>query len=93
SGPLVEWGPWLAIAGVLNSALSLGYYAWIMRKMYMEDAPDMRRVKEPGAIVAVLAFAIVFMVGFGIWHAPLLDFASRAVPDLSSVITPASLVP
>jgi len=93
SGPLVEWGPWLAIAGVLNSALSLGYYAWIMRKMYMEDAPDMSRVKEPGAIVAVLVFAVVFMVGFGIWHAPLLDFASRAVPDLSSAITPVSLVP
>ncbi len=91
SGPLVEWGPWLAIAGVLNSALSLGYYAWIMRKMYMEDAPDMSRVKEPRAIVAVLVFAMVFMVGFGIWHAPLLDFAYQAVPDLSSTITPASL--
>lgn len=85
SGPLVEWGPWLAIAGVLNSALSLGYYAWIMRKMYMEDAPDMSRVKEPRAIVAVLVFAMVFMVGFGIWHAPLLDFASRAVPDLTNI--------
>jgi NADH-quinone oxidoreductase subunit N len=87
SGPLVEWGPWLAIAGVLNSALSLGYYAWIMRKMYMEDAPDMSKVKEPRAMVAVLAFAVVFMVGFGIWHAPLLDFASKAVPDLG--FTPA----
>jgi NADH-quinone oxidoreductase subunit N len=93
SGPLVEWGPWLAIAGLLNSALSLGYYAWIMRKMYMEEAPDMSRVKEPRAIVAVLVFAMVFMVGFGIWHAPLLDLASRAVPDLSSVISPASLGP
>jgi proton-translocating NADH-quinone oxidoreductase chain N len=92
SGPIVEWGPWLAIAGVLNSALSLGYYAWIMRKMYMEDAPDMRRVKEPRAIVAVLVFAMVFMVGFGIWHAPLLDFASSAVPDLTSNITQASTV-
>jgi NADH-quinone oxidoreductase subunit N len=61
--------------------------------MYMEDAPDMSRVKEPRAIVAVLVFAIVFMVGFGIWHAPLLDFASQAVPDLSSAITPASLAP
>jgi len=90
SGPLVEWGPWLAIAGVLNSALSLGYYAWIMRKMYMEEAPDMSRVKEPRAIVAVLVFAMVFMVGFGIWQAPLLDFASKAVPDLSSVVTHAS---
>jgi NADH-quinone oxidoreductase subunit N len=93
SGPLVEWGPWLAIAGVLNSALSLGYYAWIMRKMYMEDAPDMSRVKEPRAIVAVLVFAMVFMVGFGIWHAPLLDFASQAVPDLSSAISPVALGP
>src|ERR671911_79386 len=92
SGPIVEWGPWLAIAGVLNSALSLGYYAWIMRKMYMEDAPDMRRVKEPRAIVAVLIFAMVFMVAFGIWYTPLLDFASNAVPDLTSNITQASTV-
>ena len=85
SGPVVEWGPWLAIAGVLNSALSLGYYAWIMRKMYMEEGPDMSRVKEPRAILAVLVFSVVFMVGFGIWYAPLLDFASMAVPDLSFV--------
>src|SRR5690606_26976517 len=91
SGPFVEWGPWLAIAGVLNSALSLGYYAWIISKMYMEGAPDMTPVKEPRAIVAVLVFAMVFMVGFGIWHAPLLDFASRAIPDLTN-ITAASVM-
>lgn len=92
SGPLVEWGPWLAIAGVLNSALSLGYYAWIIRKMYMEEGPDMSKIKEPRAMIAVLVFAMVFMVGFGIWHAPLLDFASRAIPDLSSSITQASTI-
>jgi proton-translocating NADH-quinone oxidoreductase chain N len=85
SGPIVAWGPYLAIAAVLNSALSLGYYAWIIRKMYMEDATDMSRIKEPTAIVAVLIFAVVFMVGFGIWHAPILDFASQAVPDLANV--------
>lgn len=84
SGSQVPWGPYLAIAGVLNSALSLGYYAWIMRKMYMEEGPDMTRVKEPRATVAVLVFAIVFMVGFGIWHAPLLEFASKAVPTFSN---------
>jgi NADH-quinone oxidoreductase subunit N len=85
SGPIVVWGPYLAIAAVLNSALSLGYYAWIIRKMYMEDATDMSKIKEPTAIVAVLIFAIIFMIGFGIWHAPLLDFASQAVPDLANV--------
>ena len=47
TGPEIWWGPYLAIAGVLNSALSLGYYAWIMRKMYMEESPDTTRVKEP----------------------------------------------
>jgi hypothetical protein len=60
--------------------------------MYMEEAPDMRRIKEPRVIVAVLIFAMVFMVGFGIWHAPLLQFASNAVPDLRSNITQASTV-
>jgi NADH-quinone oxidoreductase subunit N len=92
SGAQVSWGPWLAIAGVLNSALSLGYYAWIMRKMYMEEAPDMSRVKEPRAMVAVLVFAMVFMIGFGVWHAPLLEFASKAVPNLSSAITQATTI-
>src|ERR671925_115865 len=86
SSAFVWWGPYLAIAGVLNSALSLGYYAWIIRKMYMEEAPDMSKVKEPRAIVAVLVFAIVFSMGFGIYYTPILYFASQAVPNLSSLI-------
>jgi proton-translocating NADH-quinone oxidoreductase chain N len=93
SGDSVWWGPYLAIAGVLNSALSLGYYAWIMRKMYMEESPDMSKVKEPKAIVAVLIFAIVFMVGFGIWHAPILEFASHSVPTLTQITSAMSLTP
>lgn len=93
SGDSVWWGPYLAIAGVLNSALSLGYYAWIMRKMYMEESPDMSRVKEPKAIVAVLVFSIIFMVGFGIWHAPILEFASHSVPTLTQITSAMSLTP
>jgi F420H2 dehydrogenase subunit N len=90
SSSYVWWGPYLAIAGVLNSALSLGYYAWIMRKMYMEKSPDMSKVKEPRATAAVLIFAVVFMVGFGIWHAPLLDFATNSLPDLTNVVVNAT---
>src|ERR687887_2757638 len=84
SGPLVTWGPYLAIAGVLNSALSLGYYAWILRRWTMKEASDMSKVKEPKAIVAVLTFAMIFMVGFGVWHAPILEFASKAVPHFGN---------
>jgi len=93
TGPDIWWGPYLAIAGVLNSALSLGYYAWIMRKMYMEEGPDMTRVKEPRAISAVLIFAMIFMVGFGIWHAPILDFATNSVPNLSQLVSVLPSVP
>jgi F420H2 dehydrogenase subunit N len=88
SGQIVWWGPYLAIAGVLNSALSLGYYAWIIRKMYMEKGENRVRQKEPKSIVAVLLFALGFMIIFGIWYAPLLDLASMAVPnDLTHLIS------
>jgi hypothetical protein len=51
----------------------------------MEQGPDMSKVKEPRAIAAVLIFAIIFMVGFGIWYAPVLEFASMAVPHFGKV--------
>ncbi|MGI0002104.1 MAG: NADH-quinone oxidoreductase subunit N [Nitrososphaeraceae archaeon] len=91
SSAYVWWGPYLAIAGVLNSALSLGYYAWIIRKMYMENGPDMSKIKEPKAMLAVLVFGLVFMVVFGIWHAPLLEFATNSVPDLTTIVNATQL--
>jgi len=92
SSTYVWWGPYLAIAGVLNSALSLGYYAWIIRKMYMENGPDMSKVKEPKAILAVLVFGVAFMVVFGIWYAPLLQFATNSVPQFMPIVN-ATLLP
>jgi F420H2 dehydrogenase subunit N len=88
SGTVIPWGPYLAIAGLLNSALSLGYYLWIIKKMYLDESADMSRVKEPKAILGVLMFAIIFIVGFGIWHAPLLEFASISVPSNIDQLVP-----
>jgi NADH-quinone oxidoreductase subunit N len=91
SSAFVWWGPYLAIAGVLNSALSLGYYAWIIRKMYMEQGPDMSKIREPKAMLAVLVFGLVFMVAFGIWHAPLLQFATNSVPHFTHIVNSTQL--
>jgi NADH-quinone oxidoreductase subunit N len=88
SGTVIPWGPYLAIAGLLNSALSLGYYLWIIKKMYLDESADMSRVKEPKAILGVLVFAMIFIVGFGIWHAPLLEFASISVPSNLDQLVP-----
>ncbi len=73
------WAPWLAIAGVLNSALSLAYYGWITRKMYFEGETK-RRVPEPKPVVAVMIFSILFLVGFGVYPEPLLQFIEFATP-------------
>ena len=83
AGPVAAWAPWLAIAGVLNSALSLAYYGWIMRKMYFEGETE-KRVSEPKSVIAVMIFSIIFMVGFGVYPEPLIQLAENAAPILSS---------
>lgn len=79
SGSVVWWGPWLAIAAVLNSALSLAYYGWIMRKMYFEGE-DAKRVREPKSVIAVMIFSLLFIVGLGVYPDPVIQFVEMATP-------------
>ncbi len=81
AGSTASWAPWLAIAGVLNSALSLAYYGWIMRKMYFEGETE-KRVKEPKSIIAVMIFSIIFMVGIGVYPEPIINFVQSAAPSI-----------
>jgi NADH-quinone oxidoreductase subunit N len=87
AGSVAPWAPYLAVAGVLNSALSLGYYGWIIRKMYFEEGESDKRVKEPKSIIAVMIFSIIFMVGIGVYPDPIIEFAKSAVPNLSALST------
>jgi NADH-quinone oxidoreductase subunit N len=87
AGSSVSWAPWLAIAGVLNSALSLAYYGWIVRKMYFEGETQ-KRVPEPKSVMAIMIFSIVFLVGFGVYPDPIIKFVQFAAPTLSLGIMP-----
>ena len=87
AGSVAPWAPYLAVAGVLNSALSLAYYGWIIRKMYFEEGESDKRVKEPKSIIAVMIFSIIFMVGIGVYPDPIIEFAKSAVPNLSALST------
>ncbi len=79
-----SWAPWLAVAGVLNSALSLAYYGWIIRKMYFEGEEEKRVRSEPRSVVAVMVFSMLFMVGFGVYPDPIIQFAEFAAPAFSA---------
>jgi len=84
---IAPWAIWLAIAGVLNSALSLAYYGWIIRKMYFEGESE-KRVKEPLSVIAVMIFSIIFIVAIGVYPEPIMQFVETATPVLSMPITP-----
>src|SRR3989304_5089103 len=87
AGSTLWWAPWLAIAGVLNSALSLAYYGWITRKMYFEGETE-KRVSEPKSVIAIMIFSIIFLVGFGVYPDPIIKFVELAAPTFSLGIMP-----
>jgi NADH-quinone oxidoreductase subunit N len=69
---------WLALAAILNSAFSLGYYAWIVKRMYIDDGESSERVKEPFWFVFVFAVMVGLIIGIGLFPQQVINFASGA---------------
>lgn len=63
---------WLALAGVLNSAFSLAYYGWIVKRMYFDDAASTAPVKENFAFTLPLIVVTVLIVVTGVFPQPIL---------------------
>ena len=62
AGP--SWLVWLAIAGVLNSALSLYYYARVIKHMYMDPGPtDKIKVQPMVGVAIVIALVMTILLG------------------------------
>jgi NADH-quinone oxidoreductase subunit N len=70
---------WLALAAILNSAFSLGYYAWIIKRMYLDAGESTERVKEPFWFVLIFAVMVGLIIGIGLFPQQAIDFASKAV--------------
>ncbi len=69
----------LAVIGIVNSAISLYYYARILKEMFFQKG----ETEAPLAIATVhrtLAFALaVPTIALGIYWAPLIDYIGRAI--------------
>jgi proton-translocating NADH-quinone oxidoreductase chain N len=80
---------WLALAGVLNSALSMAYYGWVVKRMYFDDPPVAERLSEPRALVSVLVVSTILIVIIGIYPGPVLNYlfqvASSLTPSLAQM--------
>ncbi|MBI2619686.1 MAG: NADH-quinone oxidoreductase subunit N [Ignavibacteriales bacterium] len=71
---------WLAVVGALNSVISLYYYVRVLRNMFLRD-PE----KDSGSIrfsvpqVAILLLLLVPTLLFGLYFAPIVDWANASV--------------
>jgi NADH-quinone oxidoreductase subunit N len=80
-GPGGAWYGMLALVGALNTAIALFYYVRIVRAMFI-DPPY---VDDPAPIRArvgyqlVLAGASAFVLLFGVWWAPIVDWAAASL--------------
>jgi NADH-quinone oxidoreductase subunit N len=74
----------LAIAGVLNSAISLYYYAKVIRLMYVEEPEphQAQPLRVPTAVTASVVVALVAVVIIGLDPGPVLDASVRAAQSL-----------
>ncbi len=75
---------WLAIAGMLNSAISAFYYLGVVVQMYMrplpEDAADSAApINLNAPVIATLVITAVLTVLFGIWPTPLVNLSALAI--------------
>jgi len=75
--PGSSWMIWLAVAGVLNSALSLYYYARVVKYMYWEDGPT-DRIRIPAPMAVAVLITVITTVVIGIYPGPVIEACSQA---------------
>lgn len=89
-----SWLIWLAAAGVLNSALSLYYYARIIKAVYLEEPeperpqaaaslnPHQERLPLRAGLLAAIALAFALVILLGLYPGPLLRWLLAAARPL-----------
>lgn len=82
-----SWGPYLAIAALLNSGFSMGYYGWVIKRMYLDDPADNSRLPEPKTYTRVLWLAVILTFAIGIYPQPWISLSQTAATSLLSLVS------
>ena len=75
---------WLAVVGVIGSAISAYFYLRIVMLMYMKDPAEGVAFSASAAAVFVLMIATIAVVGLGVFPEPILEFTQRAILPIAT---------
>jgi len=81
SVPGSEWMLWLAVAAIINSAISLYYYVRIVKYMYVDEPEEgmpTEKLKLPASMVAAVAICVFMVILIGVWPEPFFAAAQQA---------------
>ncbi len=70
--------PWLAVAGVLNSAFSMAYYLRVMKALISKPEGGLKAREAPTLMVSVTAVMAALIILLGVWPEPAIRYASEA---------------
>jgi proton-translocating NADH-quinone oxidoreductase chain N len=83
-GVVVTQWVWLAFVAILNSAISLYYYARVVKAMYVDKGETEEKLKIKKSHIVAIAICVVFVIVLGVYPGPLLDLCSNAAAFLFS---------
>ena len=84
-GAAIEAGyVWLAVIGVLNSAVSLYYYIRIVVYMMLRNEPSGSEPHQTPALAVAMVVAVVATMLLGVYPQPLFEFAQASAQTLGA---------
>ncbi len=73
---------WLAFIAILNSAISLYYYARVVKAMYVDRGEAVEKIKVPKAFVFAIVVCIVAVIVLGVYPQLIFDLCETAAHTL-----------
>jgi proton-translocating NADH-quinone oxidoreductase chain N len=80
-GAMSQW-VWLAFIAILNSAISLYYYARVVKAMYIEKGDSTEKIAIPKAFLVAIVICVVAVIVLGVYPQLILGPAADAASAL-----------
>jgi NADH-quinone oxidoreductase subunit N len=73
---------WLAFVAILNSAISLYYYARVVKAMYIEKGESTEKIKIPTIFTVAIVICLVFVIVLGVYPDLIYGYCEQAATFL-----------